>query len=300
MKNGGAFSQDGPGERLYVQADDAAQAKTPVRVVPRAFHHFGKTAGHKFLVVHFIEMAHDRQLYTTAHRLDEIAYEAGAAAPQTMDNPHARFDAAGDALPFQRVIEKGVPVIESHIERSLCLTLFACEEILRGGMEVAGPEKAGPFGLQHENTAVGIGRQPGQRSKIGLQRPDEGMLVLHLGEEESRGVGRRLSFIEAAYFAGDIRVDVTAAGLNGGGFPLACMRIPARHDSGALPRQCAEGALAPTHAGSETLQGTEHLQGDAALAAAQHAFLQADFPAVFPRQDEMVDHEGGVNPCCCA
>lgn len=166
MEGGGEAVGNGAGKGFDDEADDAAQAEALTAIAPGAFHHFGKAAGHEPGVVHFIDVAHEGDFDTAAKGFDEIADEAGAVAPQVVDEPDAGLEPAGDALPLDGVVEEGVAVVEGDVDGCLGAAFFSGEEILRGCFEVTGPEGAGPAGFQLENAGVGVRREFGEGGNL--------------------------------------------------------------------------------------------------------------------------------------
>ena len=204
--------EQGAGKGFYRQADDGSQAKALILVTPEVFHHFGKSTSHELDIMHFIQVPHDIELHAAAEGFDEVACKTGAAAAQPVDDADAGFQPGGNALPLQSVVEESVAVVECYVERSLSFSFFTHEKVLRSCQKVFCPEESSPFGFQTQDAIKRIGRELRERGERGIERADEGMLVVYLGEEQIRSQLGAVARFEITESEGGIRIHIAAAG----------------------------------------------------------------------------------------
>ncbi len=262
------------------EADDGAQAELVVAVVPLGFQHFGKAPGHRFLVVHRVEVADDSQLDAAAEGLDEVAGEAGAIAAEFVDEADGAIQAAGQALPFDCVVKKAVAVVERGVQRRFGAALFASEEVLGDGIEEPRPKEAGVAGLQAEDAREGIISKPWHVCEEGVEDAEHGVLIADFGKDEIAGELGGASLGEGAEGGEGTGVHMPGAWGEGEGAPFLRRFIPPRHDDGALRGEALQCALRPPRLRGEALHAAECLDGDFTGAGNQPARLNVEVRVV--------------------
>lgn len=174
------------GEGFDTQTKDGAEAELLIAKVPLVLKHGGEPRGHGLLVMHLIQMTDHGELDAAPEWLNEVANQAGAVSAEPVDDPNGGVQPRGEALPFERMVEKAVAVVERDVQRCLRAAFLPRKEILRGGPEVRGPEGPGVFGLQPEDSGERVFLQAGCRRHQGIVAAQELMLILQLGKDEVR------------------------------------------------------------------------------------------------------------------
>lgn len=225
---------EGTDEGFDGEADDGAKAELMVAVVPLGLQHFGKAPGHRFLVVHGVEVADDGQLDAAAEGLNEVAGEAGAVAAQFMNEADGAFEAAGQALPFDRVVEEPVAVVERGVEWGFGAPLFSGEEVLGDSVEEPCPKEPSVAGLYAEDAGEGIIGKPWHVCEEGVEDAEHGVLIADFGKDEVAGELCGASLGEGAEGGEGTGVHMPGAGGEGEGAPFLLRFVPSSHDDRAL------------------------------------------------------------------